>query len=126
MTPLFQIVSEYEKQFASSTEIHVITSLASSHQEAAEFCEVTYGGSLIDSNDVNLLYNDVNARQFKDMIGDDINLFWTKQHIDGTGQGLLYRKYIFKYISNVSNLIPIFSDICTTWYDIQINMTSKG
>ena len=62
-----------------ATEIHVITSHASNHQEAAEFCEATYGGSLIDSNDVNLLYNDVNARQFRNKIHNDVNLFWMKE-----------------------------------------------
>ena len=85
---LCSIVSEYEKQFASSTEIHVITSHASNHREAAEFCEVTYGGSLIDSNDVNLLYNDVNARQFRNKINDDVNLFWMKESLNNSGQFL--------------------------------------
>ena len=86
---LFLILSVWPPVTGSTnrlaTEIHVITSHASNHREAAEFCEVTYGGSLIDSNDVNLLYNDVNARQLNIKIDDENNLFWTRQHVNDTG-----------------------------------------
>ena len=76
-----------------TTRLYVVTTNASSHRQAGEYCANEFGGSLIDNDDVSLVYDDANIHLFGDDViaGDgDVNLFWTKAHVEYAGARFFY------------------------------------
>ena len=68
------------------TQIYIVTSNISSYPDASEYCQQEYGGSLIDNDDVNLLYSDANSHLLAGKIDNDVNLFWTNEHLTFSGE----------------------------------------
>ena len=70
----------------SLTQIYIVTSNISSYPDASEYCQQEYGGSLIDNDDVNLLYSGANSHLLAGKIDNDVNLFWTNEHLTFSGE----------------------------------------
>ena len=74
---------ELSKLHGESTQLHVVTANVSSYEDARKYCQQLYDGTLIDNDDVNLLYSDIDiVRSLK----NDVNLFWTNEHVEYTGR----------------------------------------
>ena len=74
-------------------QLYVVRTNASSHRQAGEYCAKEFGGSLISNDDVSLVYDDANIHLFGDDViaGDgDVNLFWTKAHVEYAGARFFY------------------------------------
>ena len=81
--------ASFVRNVPQTTKLHIVSSNASSHREADDYCASEFGGSLIDNDDVSLLYDDANLHLWADgVIGDDdeVKLFWTKEHVGYTGE----------------------------------------
>ena len=74
---------DLSKLHGESTQLHVVTANVSSYEDARQYCQQQYDGTLIDNDDVNLLYSDVDIAR---SLTNDVNLFWTNEHVEYTGR----------------------------------------